>query len=344
MRSRSRIASILTRPEILLALLLGVATASAEPAPAPGAQAAIAQAESVTVDGASSGAVNRFVQSAATPTHIAGKIARWEVPICPYALGMPGDVIARVVQRVKDVAAQSGVRISSNPDCKPNIVIAFTSTPQALLDNIRKDHAEWLGYHAGPEALERLATVTRPIQAWYSTATMDLQGRHQSDTPRSGNGRGLEITAPCILIGGGGKTPGNGSQGNGYRDPNFLCTMWLPYAIKTSVEASRLADGLRATFDHVTIVANPLAMQASMSAIEDYIAFLALAQISSLDKCQALPSITSLLARDCAQARTAMTDNDWSYLKAVYAAEPGGLPDIQKNEIARRMEHAMADR
>lgn len=333
--------SILAGPGILLSLFLGATPASAQAAPATGDQPAAPPAESVIVDGARSGAVNRFVLAAAMPTHIAGKMARWEVPICPFALGMPGEAVTRVVERVKSVATQSGVQVSSNPDCKPNIVIAFTSTPQALLDNIRKEHTAWLGYHASAEELNRKSTVTRPIQAWYSTATIDLQGRHQNDAPQSGNGRGLEISAPCILIGGGGKTPGNGSQGNGYRNPNFMCTMWLPDAMKTNVEASRLADGLRASFDHVTIIANPLAMQASLSAMEDYIAFLALAQVNSLDKCQALPSIANLLARDCAEAAKAITDNDLGYLKAVYAADATALPDVQKNEIARRMEQAM---
>jgi hypothetical protein len=118
--------------------------------------------------------------------------------------------------------------------------------------------------------------------------------------------------------------------------------MWLPDAIKTNVDASRLANGLRATFDHVTIVANPLAIPAGLSAIEDYIAIMALAQINSLDKCRTLPSITNLLAAGCVLDAQAITANDLAYLKALYAADPGGLLDIQKNEIARRMEQAMA--
>jgi hypothetical protein len=342
MRTHRRIAGFLIGPAIASASLLFAAPASAQAVPAPATPSATSLAESITVNGAGSGAASSFVQSAASSTHISGKIARWEVPICPYAVGMPADVIARVLQKVKGVATQAGAPVSSKPDCKPNIVVAFTSTPQSLLDNIRKDHTEWLGFHTGPGELDRLATVTHPIQAWYSTATVDLQGRHQNDAPRSGNGRGLEISAPCILIGGGGKTPGNGSQGNGYRDPNFMCTMWLPDAIKTNVDASRLANGLRATFDHVTIVANPLAIPAGLSAIEDYIAIMALAQINSLDKCRTLPSITNLLAAGCVLDAQAITANDLAYLKALYAADPGGLLDIQKNEIARRMEQAMA--
>ena len=224
-----------------------------------------------------------------------------------------------------------GPGFSTNPICKPNIVIAFTSTPQDLLDNIRKDHRQWLGYHSSSEELDRLGTVTRPIQAWYSTATEDLSGRRQIDASRSdGNGMGLQIVGPCNLIGG-------ERQGN-----PVICAVRLPNAIKTEVKGSRVADGLRATFDHVTIIANPLMVQASMSTIDDYIAVLALAQINSLDTCQTLPSITSLLAKGCTQAGTAITANDFGYLKAVYAANPEKVPGLQKDEIAYRMEQGIA--
>jgi hypothetical protein len=296
--------------------------------------------ESVVVTGASSEAVNHFVQAAATPTHIIGKVARWETPICPAAVGLPADENAHVVQRVKEVAVQAGVRVSGNAVCKPNIVIVFTSTPQDLLDNIRKDHRDWLGYHSNSEELNRLGTINRPIQAWYSTATVDLHGLRQIDSARTGsNGRGLLVTAPCVLIGGG--TPMPGGRGN-IRDPNQICTKVVPNAIGTEVKGSQMTDGLRATFDHVTIIANPPAVGAGMPAIEDYIAVLALAQINSLDTCQALPSITSLLVRGCAQAAAALTANDLGYLKAVYAANPEKLPNLQKDEIAYRMEQGIA--
>lgn len=321
---------------ILIALLIGAAAASAQPSLAPAHQSAAPPVESVVVTGASSDAVNHFVQEAATPTHMIGKVARWETPICPYALGLPDDVTALVVQRVKEVAIQVGVRVSSNPVCKPNIVIAFTSTPQALLDNIRKDHAEWLGYHSSSEELDRLGTVTRPIQAWYSTATVDLQGHREIDGPHTdGNGHGLVITGPCYLI---------GNSGPGAVNPGGICARMVPNAIGVTVEGSRLADGLRATFDHVTIIANPLRVSASMATIQDYITILALAQVSSLDKCQALPSITNLLASGCTQAGTAITAHDLGYLKAIYAANPEKVPGLQKNEIAYRMEEEIAGR
>jgi hypothetical protein len=319
-----------------------------EPAPVTVTRLAHAPAppvESIVVTGASSEAVNHFVQAAVTPTHIIGKVARWETAICPAALGLPDEATARVVQRVKDVAAQAHVPVSTNPVCTPNIVIAFTSTPQALLDNIRKDHREWLGYQSSSDELDRLSTVTRPIQAWYSTATVDLEGHRQIDSSRTdSHGPGLLITGPCYLLGGtgGGGGPrsptGQMNAGNG----SAICTKVMPNAIGETVAGSRVSDGLRATFDHVTLIANPPAVQANMTAIDDYIAVLALAQISSLDTCQALPSITSLLAPGCAQVADSLTANDLGYLKAVYAANPEKVPGLQKDEIAYRMEQGIA--
>src|SRR6185503_1558755 len=81
---------------ISLALLLSAAAVTAQPSPAPTPQSAAPPVESVVVTGASSQAVNHFVQAVATPTHIIGKVARWEAPICPYALGLPDEIVARV--------------------------------------------------------------------------------------------------------------------------------------------------------------------------------------------------------------------------------------------------------
>jgi hypothetical protein len=315
---------------ISLALLLGVAGASAQAA--PNSPAASPPVESVTVTGTSTKAVEDFVQAVATPTHITGKVARWDVPICPSALGMPLDVTGLVVQRVKDVAQKVGARVSSDPSCHPNIVIAFSTVPQELLDSIRKDHVGWLGYQSSSEELKRLSTVIRPIQAWYSTATVDLNGRRQIDSAQI-TGRGLKIVVPCSMM----------TQGYGPR-PGDLCTFWLPNAIKAEVKGTRLSDGLRATFDQVTIIANPRILHATVSTVADYIAVLALAQINSLDTCQALPSITSLLAQGCGQAATEITGNDLGYLKAVYATDPNKLPELQKHEIAYRLEQEAAGR
>src|ERR1700750_3457770 len=72
--------------------------------------------ESVTVTGPKSREVLQgFVQSFIAPTRLTGKIARWEVGICPVVAGLPAGFRKFVIQRVKDVATQVGVPVNGNP-------------------------------------------------------------------------------------------------------------------------------------------------------------------------------------------------------------------------------------
>ena len=323
---------------IWLAMLAGATSAWAQPS-TPKPQGAAPPVESVVVNGASTQAVNSFVQSVATPTHTVGKVARWEDPICPYALGLPDDVTAIVVKRVKALAMAVGAKVSSNAVCKPNLIIAFTSTPQALLNSIRADHPMFLGYHAGPADLDRLATVTHPIQAWYSTATVDLQGHREVDDARTDStDPGLILTGSCAILGTQ-RVPTPTALGvMNLPNPAATCTVVLPNATRNYVRGSRIADDLHAVFDHVTIVADPSAVTEGMATLNDYIAMLALAQMGDPARCQNLPSIANLLARDCQQGAKELTANDLNYLKGLYHANPAQLLGLQMGEIARRME------
>ncbi|HEV2224670.1 MAG TPA: hypothetical protein VGR84_16890 [Candidatus Acidoferrales bacterium] len=67
-----------------------------------------------------------------------------------------------------------GAPVSDMKSCTPNIEIVFTTAPQVLLDGIRKDDPDYLGYATTSDQRDALATVSRPVQAWYTTETIDL--------------------------------------------------------------------------------------------------------------------------------------------------------------------------
>ncbi|HEX4272034.1 MAG TPA: hypothetical protein VHZ32_11635, partial [Rhizomicrobium sp.] len=115
--------------------------------------------------------VNHFVQSFTAKSYLTGKVARWERGICPVTLGLAAKFTVFVTARVRAVAAQAGAPVDKNLSCRPNIEIAFTTAPQALLDGVRKDHKMYLGYAEGAGQADELAVVSHPIQAWYMTAT-----------------------------------------------------------------------------------------------------------------------------------------------------------------------------
>jgi len=293
---------------------------------------ALAQAahtpESITVTGTRSREVLQgFVQSFAAPTRTIGKLARWSDGICLIVAGLPRGFAQFLGQRVKDTAARVGAPVNGSMTCKPNIEIAFTTAPQALLDRIKRKNAVLLGYHDSRKQLDQLATVTHPVQAWYTTATQDLRGNIQVDGGRA-SGMGMEVTYLC--------NPGI---------PDMICTMRLPGAHTANVTGSRLGDGQRSVLYHVIIVADPAKLfEYEMGALADYIAMLALTQLGSLDACQQLPSIVNMLAKDCDRKADALTENDIAYLHALYKAAPDQTLGTQQDQMAYQMEQELKGR
>jgi len=69
-----------------------------------------------------------------------------------------------VTQRVKEVAAMVGAPVNADQSCTPNIEIVFSRIPQELLDNVRKNQSDYLGYAKNNAEREKLATVSRPVR------------------------------------------------------------------------------------------------------------------------------------------------------------------------------------
>lgn len=269
--------------------------------------------ENVTVTGTKSREELRgFVQSFASPARITGKLARWERGICPLTLGLRPQAVAFINTRLKEIAAKVGAPVDSRTGCKPNIEIVFTTTTQALMDWVREEHPDFLGYHDNSMQADRLASVTHPIQAWYTTATRDYNGRVQMDGRNPGGG-GIEVAG-----------------------------VYLPDAKAYAVSGSRLGDGLSSGFHHVIVAIDPNKMATyEIGALADYIAMLALTQLNGLDTCQQLPSIVNLLAEGCAQKPGALTENDIAYLQGLYRMRGDLNLTIQKDQVSYQMEQEL---
>jgi hypothetical protein len=128
--------------------------------------------------------VSRFVEAHGEPSRI-DQLSRWAIPICPTTGGLSAPLNGFVTARVVQVAASVGVPVAKprnrNVPCKTNVLIVFTATPQKLLDNVRRDHSQMLGFHYAAQT-QRLATFDHPIQAWYLTGTGGLNDNPEPDT------------------------------------------------------------------------------------------------------------------------------------------------------------------
>jgi len=303
------------RAAIFAFLVAAVPVAVAQPLTAP--------TEHVTVTGTRSREViGGFVQSFVAPTRMTGKIARWEEGICPTAVGLKPAFLKFVIRRLKDVAVQAGAPVSSNTSCKANIEIVFTTNPQALLNGIAKEHGRYLGYADNGDQQKKLATVTHPIQSWYTTATQDLHGKVVMDSGKE-VGPGMEVWLPCDRV------PG-------------ICLVNLPNAHAEAVTGSRIGDGLRSNLYHVIIAANPDKLaDYEIGPLADYVAMLALTQLNALDTCQPLPSIVNLLAAGCDRPVGALTENDLAYLRGLYKMGSDRNLRSQQDAIAYQMEQSL---
>ena len=237
---------------VSIMLMLPIMAATAQPVPPAkppvNSPATGLPVESVTVNGFKSREViNKFVKSFVAPTAINGKIARWERKICPLTVGQPPAFTNFVTQRVKNIAATVGAPVNPKPSCAPNIEIVFTTTPQDLLDNIRAHDADYLGYVESSAPRTELATVTRPVQAWYTTETKDFNGVTTIDSAQRAAG-GVH-----------------------------LGPIDLPFATSARSSGNRIDNGVRSAFNHIVIVVDFNKVKGhKIGALADYIAMLAL--------------------------------------------------------------------
>lgn len=280
------------------------------------ASAALAQpTERVTVTGTKEPpglAAEHFVQRFTAISSLTGKTARWEDGICPVTVGLGARYAAFITARVRDVAREAGVPVDAHPGCKANIEIVFTTTPQKLADGIAKNHRVYLGYASNSDQRATLATIRHPIQAWYTTATKDVDGDVDVDSP------GTMSTEPITNM--------------------LRAAIPKAQAGVRRVTGGRLQDGLHSILYHVIIVAEPAKLaRYEVGTLADYIAMLALAQIASLDTCQPLGSIINLLAKDCANVPAGLTAGDQGYLRGLYSMRADGNLRMQQDGIAQVM-------
>ena len=124
-----------------------------------------------------------------------------------------------------------------------------------------------------------------------------------------------------------------------------LCTRQMPNAIKANVMGSRIGDGLRSSFEHVIIVVDPRQVAGQeLGAVSDYIAMLALTQITPPAGCVSLPSIANLLAPGCGEPVKGLTPGDTAYLRGLYRMDASVFLGGQKNAISWEMEQALGER
>jgi hypothetical protein len=255
-----------------------------------------------------------FVKSYTAVSPASGKIARWRTGVCPVVTGLAKPALKFVRERVFQVAALVGAPVGDSA-CKPNIDIVFTLHPQVLLDGIRTKAHILLGYHDAAQEKE-LATVRHPVQAWYTTQSVDLRGNTYIDDKLNEHG-GFYIEL----------TPGD--------------SVYVSNAQITNVTGDHLSDGVSSELYHAVIVVDLVKVNGLMvGSLADYAAMLALAQTQSFETCAPVASIANLVSPGCdAAVKTEeITQADLAYLRGLYSIDPRDSLMRQKDDIAAQMQ------
>jgi hypothetical protein len=279
-------------------------------------------------------AADGFVQARTVATRI-GRLARWRVPICPAVDGLPPQMNGAIAWRVRQIATAAGVPVAP-PGCTPNNVeIEFTAHPQALFDLARSRNWILAGFHYASQG-QRVGEVTRPIQAWYVTATRSTALGTAGAATAFGDG----VNSSTLQV-----TAGSNGVNLG---PVGVAIIDDPFGRTPGEElGSRLNDTLSSEFANVLVIVDQTKVAgASTQAIADYAAVLALTQVVNLDGCNALPSVLDLLAKDCSPTRTPemLTASDLDYLQALYGTETRLEATYSRGAIASHLAQALGPR
>lgn len=174
---------------ILLATCFAL-TASAALAEQPAPALPIAPKETVVVTGQKPTKEERskivwdFVYAHARVSPKIDQLSRWISPVCPQVQNLPDGFASFIAARIREVAKTAGAKVGEAASCKPNIEVIFTQDPQAFVDALAKSNPNLLGYHY-VHNIEKVAKVSRPIQAWYVTATSNLMQTAVDDPYRA---------------------------------------------------------------------------------------------------------------------------------------------------------------
>jgi hypothetical protein len=246
----------------------------------------------------------QFVRQHLPENVFSDQYPRFRDAVCVRVLGLPAEFNDFIKARVIAVAGQVGAPLAKAADCTPNVNVIFSAEPKAQIDDIYKRRDILMGFRFRSQ-IKHVTTFDRPIQAWYLTRTRDDHGESF-----------LEVENALIS--------------------------WVEKP--TGRAGSRLSHGVSAEVVHSLIVADANKVtDAKIGSVADYVAVLALARWTHLERCNTqVSTVLNLMADGCDgdERPVAATPADLALLTALYATDPREDGAAQRASIAGAMRKA----
>lgn len=237
-------------------------------------------------------------------TGVRGNLAHWRggrQSICPVTLGLDPGYNAFVTARLRALAAYVGAPVQSDPQCKDNVQILFTTNPQETMKSVVKWASVYFPYRYA--AMRRLIEYRgdQAINGWYITT--------------SGGARALNADVGLEKLN--------------------LAPLWPRITPNWPNDIGDMSGiGIVILVVDTTKVAGY-----AIGTIADYAAVLALSVVQSPDHCDALPSILDLMSSRCGtrEPPAGITAGDLAFLKALYYRNTGLGSSPPRDEIQDTM-------
>jgi hypothetical protein len=282
-------------------------------------------------------AVEGMIKLMATPTVAGNRIPRWTEGLCVKTQGLTPELNAAMDRRIRQVAAMVGAPVADVP-CDLNVAVLFEADPPAALKEMAQANPLLFANS------DNVATMRRPVQAWYVSMTEDLRGNVRPDVPNAPEL--CETVDTNIMEVGGG--PLQGVQVISQARMRQALTDMARYCGARYTNLNRTKDGVKGLgFSVVTVVASAeLLKDYPVATLADHIALLALSRVSDSDVCQPVQTVANLFKESCSPGArsTAITASDLAFLVALYRAVQRDSAVLQIGSIAGEMKRALDGR
>ena len=287
---------------VLMGVLLFAAThGAAQPGPTEPVESA-----EVVVTGTRPAHDRALADTRAVASPVNGQLARYEVPVCPLALGLARAQAEVIETRIRHIARRVNVR-TAPAGCAPNLVVFAAENGRRLLDLLHRRRSLLF---ASLEVRELAALLRSPGPCW----------TWRSVTPKRRDGGPVEMISEFQVAGG----PPRHVPGRAYAVHN--------------AHLGRLTRPDRQDIDVSFVVLDAQALAGlTLGQIGDYAGVVALGAIRPGRAGSLTNGFILTMFQDVGAERTPpveATDFDLAYLTGLYAGEAGFSSDRKSAEIA----------
>lgn len=311
---------------MLISLLFAVAQAAVPQAASPSESAAEADPAIIVEGTPKTDAEIRtealaFVRAVAAAPNSSDQLARWNEPICVKVIGAIGAEEGPILERIREVASDAGIRIAKRKGCDPNILIAFTSDPSGVVREVfaRQPHRA----RSIPVA-ERsdLVEGAYPVRWWYD---LKMEGRYGEapvgDSPALLNA--LDTSRGSVSTG---KFAQSENQAGNVSD----------------YSSSLIGSKSRQSIGAATVVIDVHRVRKlPHDAVASFVALVALAPLKLPPRPVPTPTITNLFSAASDVRAEDLTEWDRAYLAALYKVPANRSSNVHRSSMTAKIARSM---